>query len=60
MLTVADIGKGGVKNHWKSANVLCGWSLIGLRMSYADPRSKRGFKTKAKNNQFHKYPVINT
>ena len=27
MLTVADMGEGGVKNHWKSADVLYGWSL---------------------------------
>ena len=27
MLTVADMGEGGVKNHWKSAEVLYGWSL---------------------------------
>ena len=27
MLTVADMGKGGVKNHVKSADVLYGWSL---------------------------------
>ena len=28
MLTVADMGEGGVKNHVKSADVLYGWSLI--------------------------------
>ena len=26
MLTVADLGDGGVKNHQKSADVLYGWS----------------------------------
>ena len=26
MLTVADMGEGGVKNHQKSADVLYGWS----------------------------------
>ena len=30
MLTVADIGEGGVKNHGKSADVLYGWSLCTL------------------------------
>ena len=27
MLTVADMGEGGVKNHVKSADELYGWSL---------------------------------
>ena len=27
MLTVADMGEGGVKNHRKSDDVLYGWSL---------------------------------
>ena len=26
MLTVADMGEGGVKNHRKSADILYGWS----------------------------------
>ena len=26
MLTVANMGEGGVKNHWKSADILYGWS----------------------------------
>ena len=30
MLTVADMGEGGVKNHVKSADVLYGWSLRGF------------------------------
>ena len=28
MLTDADMGEGGVKNHWKSADVIYGWSLV--------------------------------
>ena len=28
MLTVADMGEGGVKNHVKSADVLYRWSLM--------------------------------
>ena len=31
MLTVADMGEGGVKNHVKSADVLYGWSLTLIR-----------------------------
>ena len=34
MLTVADIGEGGVKNLPKSADVLYGWSLCILTVLY--------------------------